>query len=100
MPIILRFATPVQNRAEVERSLEVRASAPVTGAWHWFSGTDVVFRTRSYWPAHTRVGCWRTWPACGSLRAAYGAQDVARTSRSATPTSPWPARTATTRWSA
>jgi lipoprotein-anchoring transpeptidase ErfK/SrfK len=77
MPIMLRFAAPVQDRAAVERSLQVSTSVPVTGAWHWFSGTDVVFRPRTYWPAHTRV---RLLAHLGGLRlttATYGAEDVA-----------------------
>jgi lipoprotein-anchoring transpeptidase ErfK/SrfK len=77
MPITLHFAAPIQNRSGVERSLEVRASAPVVGAWHWFSDSDVVFRTREYWPPHTRV---RLLAHLGGLRLAtgvYGAQDLA-----------------------
>ncbi|MCW2945601.1 MAG: ErfK/YbiS/YcfS/YnhG family protein, partial [Actinoallomurus sp.] len=76
MPIVLHFAAPVQNRADVERSLEVRASAPATGAWHWFSNSDVVFRTRHYWPAHTRVRLLAHLAGLRLARGAYGAQDV------------------------
>jgi lipoprotein-anchoring transpeptidase ErfK/SrfK len=77
MPIMLRFAAPVQNRAVVERSLEVRTSTPVVGAWHWFSGTDVVYRPRTYWPAHTQVLLLAHLDGLRLTRAAYGAQDVA-----------------------
>jgi lipoprotein-anchoring transpeptidase ErfK/SrfK len=77
MPIMVRFAAPVQNRAAVERSLEVRTSTPVVGAWHWFSGTDVVYRPRTYWPAHTQVRLLAHLAGLRLTRAAYGAQDVA-----------------------
>jgi lipoprotein-anchoring transpeptidase ErfK/SrfK len=77
MPIMVRFAAPVQNRAAVERSLEVRTSTPVVGAWHWFSGTDVVYRPRTYWPAHTRVRLLAHLTGLRLTRTAYGAQDVA-----------------------
>ncbi|MDN3353215.1 Ig-like domain-containing protein [Actinomadura sp. DC4] len=76
MPIMVRFAAPVQNRAEAERALEVRTSVPVTGAWHWFSDTDVVYRPRTYWPAHTRVRLVAHLSGLRLTRAAYGAQDV------------------------
>jgi lipoprotein-anchoring transpeptidase ErfK/SrfK len=77
MPIMLRFTAPVQNREAVERSLELRTSVPVTGAWHWFSATDVVFRPRTYWPAHTSVRLLAHLGGLRLTRGAYGAQDVA-----------------------
>lgn len=55
MPIIMRFERAVQDRKAVEQALEVRADKTVEGAWHWFDDKQVVFRTRQYWPAHTRV---------------------------------------------
>ena len=76
MPIILRFAAPVQDRAAVERSLQLSTSAPVTGAWHWISDTDVVYRPRTYWPAHTRVWLLAHLGGLRLTRGAYGAQDV------------------------
>jgi lipoprotein-anchoring transpeptidase ErfK/SrfK len=77
MPIIVHFAAPVGNRAGVERSLEVRASRPVSGAWRWISDTDAVFRTRTYWPAHTRVRLLAHLTGLRITPGAYGAQDVA-----------------------
>ena len=55
MPIMVTFSHPITRRAEVERSLQIWSSKPVTGAWYWMSGTQVWFRPRAYWPAHTRV---------------------------------------------
>ncbi len=60
MPIILLFSRPISDRAAVERSLQIKTSNRVTGAWYWDSecGTAPVclyFRPRHYWPAHTRV---------------------------------------------
>ena len=77
MPIMLRFTAPVQNREEVERALELRTSVPVTGAWHWVSATDVVYRPRTYWPAHTSVRLLAHLGGLRLTRGAYGAQDVA-----------------------
>jgi lipoprotein-anchoring transpeptidase ErfK/SrfK len=55
MPIMVTFSQPITRKAEVERALEIWSSKPVTGAWHWMSNTQVWFRPRTYWPAHTRV---------------------------------------------
>ncbi|GAA3215952.1 L,D-transpeptidase [Actinocorallia longicatena] len=55
MPIKLHFDKAVTNRAGVERALEVRSTKPVEGAWHWFDSQNVVFRTKDYWPSHTKV---------------------------------------------
>jgi lipoprotein-anchoring transpeptidase ErfK/SrfK len=76
MPIMLRFTAPVQDREAVERSLELRTSVPVTGAWRWSSASDVVFRPRTYWPAHTSVRLLAHLDGLRLTRGAYGAQDV------------------------
>ncbi|TMQ93085.1 hypothetical protein ETD83_26100, partial [Actinomadura soli] len=55
IPIIMQFDRAVQDRKAVEQALDVRADKTVEGAWHWFSDKEVVFRTRQYWPAHTKV---------------------------------------------
>jgi lipoprotein-anchoring transpeptidase ErfK/SrfK len=78
MPIILRFAEPVRNRAGVERSLALWTSVPVTGAWHWTSPSEVVFRPREYWPAHTRVRLLAHLSGLRLAGAAYGAEDLVR----------------------
>src|SRR5690348_1253128 len=57
MPIIVDFnyAVARPDRAAVERALEVGSGVPVAGAWFWASGSEVVFRPRSYWPAREHV---------------------------------------------
>ncbi|HEV2377450.1 MAG TPA: Ig-like domain-containing protein [Streptosporangiaceae bacterium] len=65
MPIMICFSSPVSvaHRAQVERSIEIKSSKPVVGAWMWESavgtcsaGTQALeFRTRNYWPQHTQV---------------------------------------------
>jgi lipoprotein-anchoring transpeptidase ErfK/SrfK len=57
MPIIVDFNYDVarSDRAAVENALEVGSGVPVTGAWFWASGSEVVFRPHSYWPAHEHV---------------------------------------------
>ena len=55
MPIILTFSKPVKDKAAVERSLSLRTSKPVIGAWYWDGAQTLAFRPRDYWPAHTVV---------------------------------------------
>jgi lipoprotein-anchoring transpeptidase ErfK/SrfK len=60
MPIILYFSRPISDRAAVERSLQIRTSKRIAGAWFWDSSCNMApvclyFRPRHYWPPHTRV---------------------------------------------
>ncbi|WP_395106350.1 Ig-like domain-containing protein [Actinomadura sp. SCN-SB] len=58
MPIQLLLSKPVtteQGKRNVERSLEVRMSKPVEGAWYWISDKEVNFRPRDYWPTGQKV---------------------------------------------
>jgi lipoprotein-anchoring transpeptidase ErfK/SrfK len=55
MPIIIDFDTPVEDKAAVERALEVVAEQPVEGAWRWTSDTQVIYRTRGFWTPRQRV---------------------------------------------
>ena len=55
MPIILQFSSPIVDKQAVERSLEVRTSVPVVGAWFWDGDQTLYFRPRDYWPADTKV---------------------------------------------
>jgi lipoprotein-anchoring transpeptidase ErfK/SrfK len=54
-PIVVRFSQPVEDRAAAERGLQVSASRPLTGAWHWLSSSEAHFRPRAYWPAGASV---------------------------------------------
>jgi len=60
MPIVLYLSRPIVYRAAVERSLELKTSKPVVGAWYWDSQCRLApmclyFRPRRYWPTHTEV---------------------------------------------
>ncbi len=57
MPIIVTFTSPVAEayRADVESRLTVASSEASEGAWHWVSPTQVQYRTKDYWPAHSKV---------------------------------------------
>jgi len=70
MPVILRFSEPITDRDAVERSLELRTSKPVVGAWYWDGDETLYFRPRSYWPPHTTVSF------VGHLDGVQGAQGM------------------------
>ncbi|MEV4454985.1 Ig-like domain-containing protein [Microbispora sp. NPDC049633] len=72
MPIIVTFTGPVENRAAVERALEVRG--PAEGAWHWVSSTQVVYRPRTMWPSGGDV---RLTAHLAGVRAAPGTYGTA-----------------------
>ncbi|MCF6472087.1 hypothetical protein FAF44_27380 [Nonomuraea sp. MG754425] len=55
MPILVDFDTPIENKAAVERALEVTAHTPVEGAWRWITDTRVVYRTRRFWTPRQEV---------------------------------------------
>ncbi|NUR91923.1 MAG: L,D-transpeptidase [Nonomuraea sp.] len=58
MPVQLLLSHPItgeRERAAVEKSLVVRLSKPVEGAWSWVSDREVQFRPREYWPVGEKV---------------------------------------------
>jgi hypothetical protein len=57
MPISINFSLPVSRRyqAAVEKAVNITTSKPVVGAWYWDGNQTLDFRTRQYWPQHTKV---------------------------------------------
>jgi lipoprotein-anchoring transpeptidase ErfK/SrfK len=81
LPIILNFDKPVHDRAAVERSLQVIAEKPVLGAWHWFDDKQVIYRAKSYWPAHQTVKLVAHLSGVKGGKDLYGGKDLVRTYR-------------------
>jgi lipoprotein-anchoring transpeptidase ErfK/SrfK len=54
-PIAVYFTAAVSNRALVERQFQVHNSAGVVGRWHWYSDTEMHYRPKHFWPAHSTV---------------------------------------------
>ena len=79
MPIMVNFDSPITNKAAVERALEVRSTRPVEGAWNWMTSQQVVFRTRTYWPAHTSVTLVAHMAGVRVSSKVYGTKDFTRT---------------------
>jgi len=78
-PIIVHFNRAVTNKAAVEKALTVSAEKPVEGAWRWISGDQVVYRTRTYWPAHQTVTFKAGLTGVAAGGGAYGTKDVTKT---------------------
>jgi lipoprotein-anchoring transpeptidase ErfK/SrfK len=79
MPITINFDSPVANKSAVEKALEVRSSKPVEGAWRWITSQQVIFRTKSYWPAHTSVSLVAHMSGVRASSKVYGTKDFTRT---------------------
>jgi lipoprotein-anchoring transpeptidase ErfK/SrfK len=79
MPIILNFSQPVFNKDQVEEALEVTADKPVEGAWRWIGDQQVVYRTKSYWPAHQKVKLTAHLAGVRAAKDVYGLKNFSRT---------------------
>ena len=78
MPLVVKFGEdiPKDQRAAVERRLFVTSDPAQPGAWNWFSGTEVHYRTKDYWQEGTKF---QLRIATGGLPmgdGAYGADDL------------------------
>ena len=76
MPIVLTFNHPITHRAAVERSLSLRTSKPVEGAWYWDGNQTVEFRPRVYWPAHTTVSVDAQFTGVEGAKGVYGVRNL------------------------
>ncbi|MFC4119134.1 L,D-transpeptidase [Nonomuraea zeae] len=75
MPIIIDFDTPVEDKAAVERALEVKSTVPAEGAWRWIGDTRVVYRTRRFWAPRQQVTVTAHLAGVRSAEGVYGGTD-------------------------
>jgi lipoprotein-anchoring transpeptidase ErfK/SrfK len=82
-PIRIQFNDHVEDRAAVERALDVETSVPVEGSWGWLpdenGGSRVDWRPREYWPANTDVTVTADLYGVAYGDGRYGAADVTST---------------------
>ena len=52
---VVHFSSPVHDEAAAQKALHVTTSKPVAGVWSWIDNTDVAYRPKTYFPAHTKV---------------------------------------------
>lgn len=55
MPVSVKFAADVTNKAEVEKALTLETSKTVEGSWGWLSARQIDFRPENYWPAGVEI---------------------------------------------
>jgi lipoprotein-anchoring transpeptidase ErfK/SrfK len=79
LPLILNFDQPVHDRPAVEKALQVIAEKPVLGAWHWFDDKQVIYRAKTYWPAHQRITLVAHLSGVKGGKGVYGTKDLVRT---------------------
>nr|WP_232004166.1 Ig-like domain-containing protein [Mycobacterium gordonae] len=53
--VVAHFDEPIADRAAAERHLEVTASPPVIGSWHWIDDQNAHWRPEHYYRPGTRV---------------------------------------------
>jgi len=79
MPIMLTFDHPITDKAAVERALTLTTSSPVVGSWYWDGSTQLDFRPRDYWPAHTTVSLSSHLDGVEGAPGVYGVHDLSQT---------------------
>ncbi|GAA2070451.1 Ig-like domain-containing protein [Actinomadura alba] len=79
MPIILNFDREVYNKDAVEKALEVKAEKPVEGAWRWVGRQQVIYRPKTYWPAHQTVRLTAHLAGVRAAKDVYALKDFSRT---------------------
>jgi lipoprotein-anchoring transpeptidase ErfK/SrfK len=78
MPIIVDFNHDVTNKEAVEKALRVQSGKAVEGAWLWASDSEVIFRTKSYWPANEPVRVTANLTGVHAGKGLWGSADSAR----------------------
>lgn len=55
MPISVKFASAVEDKAAAEKALTVQTTKDIEGSWAWLSSTQADWRPKEYWPANIAV---------------------------------------------
>ncbi|GAA1445482.1 L,D-transpeptidase [Nocardiopsis tropica] len=75
MPVVVGFDVPVENKAQVENSIEVTSEHPVEGAWNWVDDETAVFRPREYWEPRQKVSVDLRLAGVEASEGVYGTED-------------------------
>ncbi len=79
MPIMVTFSRAIRDKGDVERSLQLRSSKPVVGAWFWMDNKNVWFRPKKHWPAYDKVRLDAHLTGVRGADGLYGTANLSRT---------------------
>lgn len=81
-PIVVRFLSPVTERAAVEKKLLVDARTPagtaVEGRWHWLNAQQVDWRPKEFWTPGTTVELQMKLAGVKASKTRYGRKDYSQ----------------------
>ena len=79
-PVVVRFAVEPQDKAAIAEHVTLTSEPAVEGAWAWIKHNDdtwsLDYRTRTYWPAGTRVHVSAKLYGVKVADGAYGRADI------------------------
>jgi lipoprotein-anchoring transpeptidase ErfK/SrfK len=75
MPIVVRFDSPVTDKAAVQKAMTVTTSVPTEGAWAWLDDRSAHWRPKTYWAPGTQVNLDAKLYGLGFGDGTYGAED-------------------------
>jgi lipoprotein-anchoring transpeptidase ErfK/SrfK len=79
-PINVAFGVEPEDRAAIQKLVTLTSEPAVEGAWGWLKQDDgrwaLVYRTRDYWPANTKVHVEAKLYGAKFSDTAYGASDI------------------------
>ena len=82
-PIVVRFLTPITERAAIEKAMLVTARTPpgadVVGSWHWLSSQEVHWRPKEFWTPGTSVHLDMRIAGVKAASNRYGRKDYSET---------------------
>lgn len=80
VPISISFGVEPQDRAAIQKLVSITTEPAVEGAWAWLKLDDgrwaMVYRTKDYWPAGTKVHVEAKLYGAKLADGAYGASDI------------------------
>jgi lipoprotein-anchoring transpeptidase ErfK/SrfK len=82
-PIVVRFLTPITQRADIEKVMLVAARTPggqpVAGSWHWLGSQEVHWRPQQFWTPGTKVTLDMKIAGVKASANRYGRKDYSQT---------------------
>jgi lipoprotein-anchoring transpeptidase ErfK/SrfK len=82
-PVVVRWLTPVTNKADIEKALTVDATTPsgasVKGSWSWLNSQQVDWRPQKFWTPGTTVKVDMRIAGVKAAVGRYGRKDYSQT---------------------